>query len=288
MIRKILSVFLLVTASAPAQTEIPLWDGPTPLGKGHEPRDVPTLTIFPPENPPKPSPAVIICPGGGYGHLAPHEGEGYAKWFVKHGVAALVLKYRLGSHGYRHPAMLLDASRAMRLARARAAEWSIDAGRIGIVGSSAGGHLASTLMTHCDAGEAASADPIERQSSRPDFGILCYAVISMGANTHPGSMDNLLDKPTPELIELLSNEKQVTKDTPTCFIWHTWRDAAVKVENSLEFAAALRRHGVPFELHVYETGIHGLGLGEGGPNGFHRWTDDCLAWMRERDFAPKP
>ncbi len=269
-------------------TEIPLWDGPAPLSQGQAPEDTPTLTLFLPKKAATPSPAVVICPGGGYGNLAPHEGEGYARWFIQHGIAAFVLKYRLAPHGYRHPAMLFDAARAMRLVRARAAEWHIDPSRLGIVGSSAGGHLASTVLTQFDAGDAASADPVEHQSSRPDFGVLCYPVISMGPITHEGSRNNLLGEPTPELVERLSSERHVTPHTPPCFIWHTWEDAAVKVENALAFAAALRAQGVIFELHVYEAGRHGIGLGEGGPNGHHRWADDLLAWLQERNFAPAP
>lgn len=275
----------MTNATTPVPAEIPLWDGPAPLSQGNDPQDVPTLTLFLPPDAGKPSPTVIVCPGGGYANLAAHEGERYARWFVQHGVAALVLKYRLGSHGYRHPVMLFDAARAVRLARSRAAEWKIDPRRLGIVGSSAGGHLASTLLTHFDAGDQNNADPVERQSSRPDFGVLCYPVITMGDLAHAGSRNNLLGQPTPELVELLSNEKQVTSDTPTCFLWHTWEDAAVKVENSLAFGAALRARGVPFELHVYEKGGHGIGLGREGP---HRWADDLLAWMRERGFAPTP
>jgi len=278
----------MTTILSPVQTEILLWDGPAPLSKGEAPEDIPTLTLFLPEKAAQASPAMIICPGGGYEGLSGHEGEGYARWCARHGIAAFVLKYRLGTHGYRHPAMLFDAARAMRLVRARAAEWNIDPHRLGIMGSSAGGHLASTMLTHFDAGDAASADPVEHQSSRPDFGVLCYPVISMGPNTHEGSRKHLLGEPTPELVERLSGERQVTPNTPPCFIWHTWEDAVVKVENALEFAAALRAQGVIFELHVYEAGRHGIGLGEGGPNGHHRWADDLLAWLRERNFAPAP
>jgi acetyl esterase/lipase len=249
------------------------------LGKSD--KDIPTLTRYLPESAKATGAAIVICPGGGYGALAKHEGEGYALWLKEHGIAGFVLKYRLGSNGYRHPAMLQDAARAVRLVRARAEEWKVDRKRIGIIGSSAGGHLASTLLTHFDAGQADATDLIERQSSRPDLGILCYAVITMSQNTHGGSRQNLLGKdPAPELIQLLSNEKQVTPQTPPCFIWHTWEDTAVKVENSLDFAAALRRAGVPFDLHIYQKGRHGLGLGNG-----HPWASDCLFWLKEQGFA---
>ena len=224
----------------------------------------------------------MICPGGGYGGLAEHEGKGYAEWLNEHGIAGIVLKYRLGSQGYRHPAMLDDATRALRLTRSKAGEWKLDAKKIGIMGSSAGGHLASTLLTHFDAGKAEDSDPIERQSSRPDLGILCYPVITMGPNTHMGSRKNLLgDNPSPELMEELSNEKRVRKDTPTCFVWHTWEDKGVKIENALSFAAALQANDIPFDLHVYQKGPHGIGLGggrQGGP--LHPWTEDCLFWLK--------
>ena len=206
------------------------------------------------------------------------------------GIAGFVLKYRLGSGGYRHPVMLGDAARAVRLVRARAADWQVDPKRVGIMGSSAGGHLASTLLTHFDAGDANATDVVERQSSRPDVGILCYAVISMGTNTHQGSKNNLLGKdPSPELVKLLSNELQVTPQTPPCFLWHTWEDGAVKVENTLDFAQALRRAGVRFDLHIYEKGNHGLGLGSGNydPSKWMDWTRDCTSWLKVQGFGHK-
>ena len=198
-----------------------------------------------------------------------------------------MLKYRLGSAGYRHPAMLHDAARAIRTVRARASEWGVDPKRIGIMGSSAGGHLASTAVTHFDAGQPGASDPIEQQSSRPDLGVLCYAVISMGENTHAGSRKNLLgDNPSPELIKLLSNELQVTAQTPPCFIWHTWEDKGVKVENSLEFAAALQRNHVPFDLHVYQKGGHGIGLAAKPPfTNAHPWAADLVFWLKAQGFV---
>ncbi len=269
-------------------SEFPLWNDGAPGAKGSAPTDIPTLTAYLPEAGRATGAAMVICPGGGYGGLAPHEGEGYARWLNEHGVAAFVLKYRLGSSGYRHPAMLQDAARALRTVRARAAEWKVDPQRIGIMGSSAGGHLASTLLTHFDAGKADSADPIERVSSRPDLGVLCYAVISMGPNTHAGSKANLLGKdPAPELVEFLSNEKQVSRETPPTFLWHTWEDPAVKVENALEFAKALRENGVPFDLHIYQKGGHGIGLGGGrkDPALRHPWAAACLDWLRVQGFV---
>ncbi len=170
----------------------PLWPEGAPGALGKETKDIPTLTPFFPEPGKATGAAMIVCPGGAYQHLAAHEGEVYARWLNDHGIAAFVLKYRLGSDGYRHPAMLQDAVRAVRLVRARADDWKLDPKRIGIIGSSAGGHLASTLLTHFDAGNSVATDPIERMSSRPDLGILCYAVITMGPFTHSGSKKNLL------------------------------------------------------------------------------------------------
>src|SRR6185295_16287586 len=210
----------------------------------------------------------------GYAGLANYEGEHYARFLNAQGIAGFVLKYRLGSAGYRHPIMLQDAARAVRMVRARAADWKLNAKQIGIMGSSAGGHLSSTLLTHFDAGKADAEDPVERRSSRPDLGILCYAVITMGQFTHQGSKNNLLGKdPSPELARLLSNELQVTKETPPCFVWHTYEDTAVPVENSLLFADALRKAGVPFDLHVYQKGRHGIGLNDKPPfANAHPWA----------------
>ncbi|HYV29067.1 MAG TPA: alpha/beta hydrolase [Candidatus Eisenbacteria bacterium] len=273
--------FLLFAFSLFAGEAISLWPEGAPGALGKDDKDIPTLTPYP-ANPAEASgAAMVVCPGGGYGGLAPHEGKDYALWLNEHGITAFVLEYRLGANGYRHPRMLEDAARALRLVRGRADEWKVDPKRIGIMGSSAGGHLASTLLTHFDSGDPGAMDPIERQSSRPDLGILCYPVISMGPNTHQGSKNNLLGKdPAPELVKLLSNELQVTAKTPPCFVWHTWEDKAVKVENSLEFAAALQKAGVPFDLHIYQKGAHGIGLANG-----HPWTKDCLFWLKTQGFV---
>ena len=289
--KQFLTILLCSTAflSAAPLPPVLLYPNGASDAKGTTDKDIPTLTAYLPEGATAPTTAILICPGGGYGGLAGHEGQGYAVWLAQNGIAGVVLKYRLGSAGYQHPSMLNDAARGMRLLRSKATEWNIDPKRCGVMGSSAGGHLASTLLTHFDAGNAQSTDPIEQLSCRPDFGILCYAVITMGDNTHGGSRQNLLGKtPTPELIELLSNEKQVTKETPPCFLWHTWEDSGVKVENSLEFAAALRRSGVPFDLHVYQKGPHGIGLSIGkngaAPNEVHPWAKDLLVWLRQNQW----
>jgi acetyl esterase/lipase len=292
-----LAAAMLATAAtllAQPKDAFPLWAGSPPgaLGTDHV-KDIPTLTPYFPAADKATGAAIIVCPGGGYGGLAQHEGRDYALWLNAHGIAAFVLKYRLGSAGYRHPVMMGDVNRAVRYVRVKSAEWKLDPKRIGVMGSSAGGHLASTAVTHYDAGKADATDPIERASARPDLGILCYPVITMGPNTHNGSKNNLLGKePSAELVKLLSNEQQVTKDTPPCFVWHTWEDKAVKVENALEFAAALQRSGVPFDLHVYQKGAHGIGLGVKGWEpaqtplaALHPWTHDLAVWLKVQGFA---
>jgi acetyl esterase/lipase len=287
---KLLCLFsTAISVSAQTNLVFPLWSDSAPGALGAESKDIPTLTVFLPAPEKATGAAIVICPGGGYGHLADHEGSQYARWLNEQGIAGFVLKYRLGSNGYRHPVMLQDAARAMRTVRARADEWKLDAKRVGIIGSSAGGHLASTVMTHWDLGNKNSADAIEQQSSRPDLAILCYPVVSFSAEfTHKGSRANLLGTNLPPaLLEELSAELQVNKDTPPCFIWSTGEDKTVPVDNSLSLAAALRRAGVSFDLHVYERGPHGIGLGNKNFDSanFHPWTRDCAFWLRERKFG---
>jgi acetyl esterase/lipase len=268
----------LVTSSA--QESVPLWPEKAPGALGTSSNDIPTLTLYLPAEGKATGAAMVICPGGGYGGLALHEGKDYALWLADHGITGFVLKYRLGSHGYRHPIMLGDAARAVRTVRAQAEKWRIDPKRIGIMGSSAGGHLASTLLTHFDAGDPGASDEIDKQSSRPDLGILCYAVITLGEKTHQGSKKNLLgENPPQELVTLLSNELQVTKETPPTFLWHTAEDTAVPAENSTMFAMALQKNHVPYDLHIYEKGRHGIGLANG-----HPWTEECLRWLKTRGF----
>lgn len=284
---------LSVTSTHGAQSgtdggPVVLWPDGAPGALGSEDKDVPEMTVYRAPAEQATGAAVVVCPGGGYCALTAHEGADYARWLNGLGITAFVLKYRLGSHGYRHPAMLDDASRAVRTVRSRAAEWGIDPARIGIMGSSAGGHLASTVMTHFDAGDENSTDPVQRVSSRPDLGILCYPVISFGEFGHRGSQQFLLGENPPEqLLHLLSNEERVTTATPPAFLFHTADDPIVRVENSLLFAGALARHDVPFALHVYPSGPHGLGLGNViSPGGeYHPWTVECAAWLHERGFA---
>ena len=288
------TTFIALSASAcclSAQTNLtfPLWPDGAPGALGKDAKDIPTLTVFLPTPEKATGAAMVICPGGGYGHLADHEGSHYARWLNEQGIAGFVLKYRLGTSGYHHPAMLQDAARAIRTVRARADEWKLDTKRVGIIGSSAGGHLASTTITHWDLGNTNSPDAIERQSSRPDLAILCYPVISMNDPfVHKGSRANLVGTNAPtELLAELSADLQVNKDTPPCFIWSTMEDKTVPVENSMMLAAALRRVGVPFDLHVYERGPHGIGLGNKtfDTANFHPWTRDCEFWLRERKFG---
>ncbi|HEX8503671.1 MAG TPA: alpha/beta hydrolase [Pyrinomonadaceae bacterium] len=275
---------------AGAAEPVVLWPQGAPGAAGKEAADVPTLTPYLAPKETATGAAVVVCPGGGYGHLAEHEGRPVAEWLNTVGVTAFVLKYRLGPR-YKHPAMLQDAARAVRTVRARAGEWGLDPARVGILGFSAGGHLASTAGTHFDAGKPDAADPVERVSSRPDVMILVYPVITMREKTHAGSRKNLLgESPTPELVALLSNEEQVTKETPPAFLVHTMTDTAVPVENTLAFVSALRRAGVPFELHLYERGPHGFGLGTARPNRpadpvLSTWPARCADWLKLRGFV---
>jgi acetyl esterase/lipase len=217
--------------------------------------------------------------------LADHEGHTIALWLNRLGVTAVVLRYRLGPR-YHYPAQLQDVARAVRTVRLRAKEWGIDPNRIGIMGFSAGGHLASTIATHFDAGDSSAKDPVERVSSRPDIAVLAYPVISMvDGITHQGSRRNLLgDTPSQDLVAELSNEKHVTPHTPPTFIFHTADDPVVPVENSLLFAEALRAAHVPYELHVFEHGPHGVGLASDDPV-LNTWTMLLQHWLKARGFV---
>jgi len=281
----VLNLSLMLT-HAEALSPIPLWLEGAPGALGTDAADIPTLTPYLPDPTNTAGAAMVICPGGGYEHLAPIEGRDYARWLNQHGVVCFVLKYRLGSHGDHYPAEFQDVTRAMRWVRAHAADYRINPHRIGVIGSSAGGHLASTLLTHFDSGNTNADDPIERQSSRPDIGILCYPVITMGKYTHQGSKDNLLGKhPSRKLVKLLSNELQVKTNTPPCFIWCTYEDKTVPMENTLMFAEGLRKNHVPFDLHVYQKGGHGMGLKDRPPFAHpHPWAADCLFWLKQQGW----
>jgi acetyl esterase/lipase len=276
----------LILTHAEMQTAILLWPDGAPGAHGTTTNDIPTLTPYLPDPTNATGAAMVVCPGGGYAHLAPHEGDYYARWLAQHGVTCFVLRYRLGLDGYRYPVEFQDVERAMRWVRAHAADYQIDSKRIGIIGSSAGGHLASMALTHFDLGSTSASDPVERESSRPDLGILCYAVITMGEYTHEGSKTNLLgQKPSRKLVKYLSSELQVTTNTPSCFLWCTYRDKTVPMENTLMFAEALRKNHVPFDLHIYENGHHGLGLADKPPFEHpHPWANDCLYWLKQHNF----
>lgn len=283
MMKKILLLCCLCSAFALAGAEkVRLWEGDAPLAKGQRPCDIPTLELYLPENPGKRTPAVIICPGGAYSGLAyAHEGVHYAKFLNKHGIAGLVLKYRTGakSNGvYRYPAPQLDAKRAIRLARFNAKKWNIDSKLVGIMGSSAGGHLAAMTAVKNDFGIKDSADPVERKSSRPDFAILCYAQTSMDKRYGEccGSRHNLIGG-TDTKIEDVAAYRFVNEDTPPCFLWHTFADASVPVRNALDFAGALEANKVPFALHIYYSGRHGLGLGDP----LLPWSGELIYWLKD-------
>jgi acetyl esterase/lipase/ketosteroid isomerase-like protein len=257
-----------------------LWPEGAPGALGTGAADKPKITVYRAAPESATGAAVVVCPGGGYQRLAAdHEGRQFGEWFNSLGVTAFVLQYRLGPR-YHHPAPLQDAQRAIRLVRARAAEWGVDPVRVGILGFSAGGHLASTAATHFDAGRPDAADPVERQGSRPDFAVLAYPVVSLfGPLAHSGSRRNLLGEPAdPTLVELLSNERQVTARTPPTFLFHTADDASVPVANSLLFFEALQKAGVPAELHVFAHGKHGVGLAASDP-ALSSWPRLCATWM---------
>jgi acetyl esterase/lipase len=260
---------------------IPLWSGPAPGALGTDTTDIPAITVFLPRNVAPNTPAIIICPGGSYQRLASnHEGRQVANFMNSMGIAAFVLRYRLGPR-YHHPIELGDVQRAIRLVRSHAADWHLDPARIGIMGFSAGGHLAMTASTHLDAGNASASDPLDRVSSRPDIAILGYPVISMTAPwTHAGSRTALLgDHPDPQLASSLSGENAVTKETPSTFIFQTSEDTTVPAENAIYYFLALRRAGVPAEMHVFERGVHGLGLANADP-ALSEWSKLLTNWLR--------
>ncbi len=275
----------------PAPSVEKLWPDDAPELNNAREQDRPALTICLPAKDKAVGSAVVICPGGGYGHLAmDHEGHQVARWLNSLGVAGFILKYRHRRNGFGHPAPLRDAQRAVATVRRRAGEFGVDPDRIGIMGFSAGGHLASTAGTHFHAGKPDAPDPLDRVSCRPDFMILVYPVISMSEPfTHAGSKRNLLGpKPDPKLAESLSNERQVTPRTPPAFLVHSTEDRVVPVENSVRFYLALRRAKVPAEMHLYAKGRHGFGLGvRGCPPATATWPATCEAWLRARGLLTR-
>lgn len=257
-----------------------LWENDAPLYQQELGQRDPNLTLYIPEHK-EPIGAVIVCPGGAYCCLADHEGEPVARMLNEAGIAAFVLRYRIAP--YRHPAMQMDVNRAVRQVRYHAAEWNIKPDKIGVLGFSAGGHLAVTAIEHFDYGQN-DGDEIDRVSCRPDAGILCYPVVSMEKEyTHMGSREYLLGKePSEELAHEMSGECSVRDDTPPTFIWHTAEDDCVPVMNSLMLAKALSEKKIPFELHVFPYGGHGMGLAQGHHAG--QWAPLLVNWLKLNEF----
>jgi acetyl esterase/lipase len=267
---------------------IPLWPDGVPGALGTGEADTPSLTIYLPTPGQASGTGIVVCPGGGYSGLAlDHEGHQVARWLTSRGVAAFILKYRLGPQ-YHHPAMLNDVLQAIRTVRAGASQYDVKADRIGVMGFSAGGHLASTAATLFDRGDPAGSTALARTSSRPDFAVLVYPVIQMGGEvTHKGSQSNLLGPDaSPELVSKLSTDTQVTKDTPPTFLFHTNEDDGVPAENSVLFYLALRKAGVPAELHIYEKGTHGVGLAPGDPV-LRTWPERLFDWLGGRGLLTR-
>ncbi len=280
---------ILGSSTSADEPVIPLWSQGAPGAHGDQPADIPTITVTGVESS-TPSGALIICPGGGYGGLAmDHEGHQIVAWANSMGLVAVLCDYRHRGKGYGHPAPLQDAQRAVRMVRAHASQWNIDPDRVGIIGFSAGGHLVSTVITKFDAGDATAEDPVDRESSRPDFAILCYPVVSMGSSfTHRGSEINLLgpDADQEKLLQFAS-ERNVRPDTPPTFLLHTLEDKAVPPQNSLVFFQAMVAQGVPGEMHIYQHGPHGVGLAKSIP-GTSQWPDACQRWLNGLGMLPKP
>jgi acetyl esterase/lipase len=302
-IRTLLTTFFLIAAAAPAcqaapaeaPKEILLWPKDHPANQGDEPKSVdspewtervtksPTLTPFLPPGDHGPTAAAVICPGGGYSGLAmAKEGRAMAEWLQSHGVAGVILRYRCGGGKNQQPVPLQDAQRAIRTVRAKAVQWNIDPKRVGIVGFSAGGHLASSAATMFDKKTAEPIDATDGQTARPDFAVLVYPVISMEAGVaHGGSRKNLLgENPDDKLAEEWSTDRRVTEKTPPTFLVHASDDKGVLVKNSLLFYQALVDHGVPAELHAYEEGGHGFGLFKGDRPADH-WPEQLEPWLKK-------
>jgi acetyl esterase/lipase len=261
-----------------SQPTIRLWNNQIPLSHGSAPEDIPTLTEYLPKV--KAKKAIVVCPGGAYTVLAEHEGNDYAEYLNQNEIAAYVLKYRLGKNDYRHPAMLMDAMRAIRIVKSKGYA------SVGIMGSSAGGHLAATASVQYSFVSGFEADSTDKLNARPDFSVLCYPVIkTTGQFGHDWSMKMLLgDNPTPQQLKDLDPTTHVTKQTPPAFLWHTLEDTGVPPQNSELYAEELRKNGVPYELHIFEKGAHGIGLGDHGPyQHAHPWASNLIHWLASRN-----
>lgn len=286
----VLAFRFLFPASACGQ-EVLLWPSGAPGAKGTAAVDKPSITPYPAVTKPNGA-AVVIFPGGAYSGLAAdHEGKQPALWLNTLGVSAFVVKYRLGSSGYRHPIEMGDGQRAIRWVRANAAKYGIDPKRVGVLGFSAGGHMASTVSTHFDNGDASASDSIDRKGCRPDFSLLAYPVITMDKSfTHVGSRENLLGTtPSQALVDLMSNEKQVTAKTPPAFLFHSTDDGVVPIKNSYSYLDSLKKRGVAGELKVYDHGGHGYGMADGKGGAptdavLNTWPGLAGKWMDAQGF----
>jgi len=284
----VIAGLLGLVASAPCQqdNQIPLWPLAAPMAKGSGPDDTPTILLYLPSSR-QPTPGIIVCPAGDYMTLfLDRDGRQVAEWLNNLGIAAFVLKYRVAPT-YHYPVPLLDAQRALRYVRSNASLYNVAGNEIGIMGFSAGGHLAAMAATHFDSGKVSPGDGIDRMSSRPDFLVLAYPAITCSEPYRQAlACTNLIgDHPEPGLAALVSSEKHVTAKTPPTFIFHTYDDATVPVENSLAFFSALRREGVPAELHIYEHGQHGVGLALDDPV-LSTWPKLLENWFRGRGLLP--
>jgi acetyl esterase/lipase len=279
---RLLALLAFVSSAYAAET-LPLWNGDAPEGDGKfSDSSKAKLTVHLPENPN--GAAIVICPGGGYGGLVTKgEGHGIATWLNAHGIAGIVLEYRLPAGRPYVP--LLDAQRALRTVRANATRWKIDPKKVGIIGFSAGGHLASTATVHFDLGEGKTTDAVARESSRPDFSILIYPVISMDVGVHRGSKKNLMgETPAAGLPEYFSTQKHVTAATPPAFLAHAIDDKVVDIENSRMFFAAQQKAGLPTRLVELPNGGHGLN-GYKGPS-WDKWQAESLLWLKGLKVIP--
>ena len=282
-----ISVSTMLGAEPNAKTEL-LWPDGAPAAMGDDANDKPTITIYLPTKEKSVGSAVVIFPGGGYRYVAiDHEGRQIARWLNDTGIAAFVVDYRHRGRGYGHPAPIQDAQRAIRTVRNRSAEFGIEPNKIGIIGFSAGGHLASTAGTHFNERFYEPNDAVDNVSARPDFMILIYPVISMGPMSHSGSRIALLgNAASQEMIDKFSNEKQVDSNTPPTFLVHATDDKTVPPENSIYFYLACRKARVPVEMHIWLNGGHGFGLGKAGTP-VSRWPALCADWLNEMGFCRK-
>lgn len=279
----IFSLLLLSHACLPAaEKPMVLWPNGAPGALGTAAKDIPTLTTYVPEK--ASGAAMLLIPGGSYSGIYEGQAEPFALWLNEHGITAFVLRYRLGSAGYRYPAQLQDAVESMRQIRGNADKWKIDPKRIGVMGFSAGGHLTSTLINRPEDGEIEGRELTASVSARPDLAILCYPVISMITKPHATSRKMLIgEKPGDELVRRTSSELQVHPGLPPCFLWHTAEDKLVPVEHAQLYAAALHQNGVPHELHLYQHGDHGTGL----IGTKHPWFADLVYWLKAQKWIPE-